>query len=133
MDPAQAYNKLLIEKNVGHYQQIGNFRVIGTSYLFGEDQIGNVYTSQGSATNVSLRYNTYSQKVEIIQPDRNKYLSKGVEEVDSFLLIKDNANQHGNMNFINSKFIDSSEFKYFLNVLVIGKSFNLYKSLELSI
>ena len=36
VDPAQAYNRLLIEKSGDSYMRIKNYKVIGSPYLFGQ-------------------------------------------------------------------------------------------------
>ena len=57
-DPAQAYIRILLEKSgEGGYKQIGNFKVLGTSYLYGGNQFGDVFFKNGSAPEITAKSN----------------------------------------------------------------------------
>ncbi|HEX8462017.1 MAG TPA: hypothetical protein VF623_11325, partial [Segetibacter sp.] len=52
VDPVQAYNKLVIEKNSGKYTLIGAFKVVGTPFFLGGEQLGDVSAVGEAANNV---------------------------------------------------------------------------------
>jgi hypothetical protein len=129
-DPVQAYNRLVIEKNSNSnkYYQVGNFKVVGTPYLFGEDQAGDVFSSTGSIPRVNVRYNIFTQEVETSA----KYggsantVSIDIANVDSFILIA-NENHVADLKFVNRKLFNSKP-RGFLQEVYKGKEYSLYKS-----
>lgn len=85
-DPAQAYNRLIIERGDGMSQQlVGNFKVIGSSHLYGGNHLGDVYFKNGSVKNVPLTYDTYKQVLSLHIGDDGKSLVKQLNELDSLL------------------------------------------------
>ncbi len=130
-DPVQAYNRLVIEKNstnANKYYQVGNFRVIGTPYLFGEDQAGDVYSATGSIPRVNVRYNIFSQEVETSAKygSSENTVSIDIANVDSFILIA-NENHDADLKFVNKKLFNLKA-KGFLLEVYKGKDYRLYKS-----
>ncbi|MDZ4810298.1 MAG: hypothetical protein SGI96_18825, partial [Bacteroidota bacterium] len=83
------HNRLVREKTGdGVYKMIGPFKVVGTSYLFGEKNNGNLFSNAAKAYNIFLSYNTYNQELEfysVSNPD--KPLVKEPGEVDSFIIL----------------------------------------------
>jgi hypothetical protein len=126
LNEGQAYNRLLIErdKNSGTYQQIGNYKVLGTQYVFSKN--GDIFGKNGKIS-ISIRFNTYSQQVEIFQKKTNNFIILDNQDVDSFYLYSDDklANQQ-KIRFINSTYIDNTQ-KYFYNIIEEGKNYMLYK------
>ena len=129
VDPVLNHNRLLREQTgEGMYKLIGTYRVIGTSYLFGERNKGNIYSSDATAVNIQLGYNTYSQEVEFVSPSNpGKPLVKAPGEVDSFVFL---ANQSvgltQNMRFVFGKHLGSSEKAYFQE-MATGPKAGVYK------
>ena len=128
-DPATAYMRLLLEKSgEGSYQQIGNFKVVGTSYLYGPKLTGDIYTTKERATNIQLSYNTYNQQVEAYQNNSEKPIIMKLADVDSFRLIAArNSDFKEDLLFVNANKIDASR-KFFAQHVIAGKRFNLYKA-----
>ena len=128
-DPATAYMRLLLEKSgEGSYQQIGNFKVVGTSYLYGPKLAGDIYTTKERATNIQLSYNTYNQQVEAYQNNSEKPIIMKLADVDSFRLIAArNSDFKEDLLFVNANKIDASR-KFFAQHVIAGKRFNLYKA-----
>jgi hypothetical protein len=128
-DPATAYMRLLLEKSgEGSYQQIGNFKVVGTSYLYGPKLAGDIYTPKEKATNIQLSYNTYNQQIEAYQNNSERPIIMKLAEVDSFRLIAArNADFKEDLLFVNATKLDPSK-KFFGQVVASGKRFNLYKA-----
>lgn len=127
-DPAQAYNRMLIEKNAGTYEQISNYKVTGTSYLYGEKQMGSIYAKDGSASKVYLGYDTYRQQLRLYDDSNPKVLIvKDAVNTDSFAIDAIPAlGVNSRLMFINGRYALSDE-KSFLQVVQRGGRFSLYK------
>lgn len=129
VDPVLNHNRLLREQTgEGMFKMIGPYRVIGTSYLFGERNKGNIYSNEATAVNIQVGYNTYSQEVEFISPSNpGMPLIKSPGEVDSFVFL---ANQtvgfSSDMRFVYGKHLGSSEKAYFQE-LSTGPQAGIYK------
>lgn len=127
-DAAQAYNRLLIEKGNGTYMRISNYKVIGTPYLFGGKNRGDLYGKGEFANNIQLSYNTYNNEVEFYSPGNSaKPLVKTVENIDSFVLRYDGSNLISkDLKFISSEVLGVPE-KGFYQLMYDGDFFDLYK------
>lgn len=128
-DLALNHNRLLREKTGdGVYKMIGPYKVVGTSYLFGEKNKGNLFSSAAKAFNIFLSYNTYNQEVEFYSTSNpDKPLVKEPGEVDSFFILP--GTELGIINplkFIYGPFIGSNEKSYYQEVYA-GKRFSIYK------
>jgi len=128
-DPALNHNKLLIQKTgEGNYKIIGTFKVMGTSYLYGENHKGDMFAPEAKAFNIHLSYNTYNQEVEFTSTSNpEKPLIKEPGTVDSFM-IHPNI-QSGitvELKFFYGPLIGSKEKAYFL-LLHGGTRFSIYK------
>lgn len=129
-DPAAAYQRILLETNDrSSYQQIGTYKVIGSAFLFGAKLKGDVYTSKEKAENITLSYNIYKQQVEAYQANQDKPIILTVKEVDSFLLSASASKGFKeDLLFINTKLLDSSVKKFFVQLVARGKRFVLFKA-----
>ncbi len=127
-DAAQAYNRLLIEKNNGAYIRVGNYKVIGTPFLFGERVRGNISATGETTHNIFLNYNTYNQKLEFFLSENPQVaFEKDAATVDSFEFQQNTfLGLNEGMNFINGKYAGADD-KVFLRVMYSGKKYNLYK------
>ena len=104
-DNALNYNRLIKEKTGdGVYKLIGTYKVVGTSYLFGEKNQGNLFSKEANAFNVFLSYNTYNQEVEFYS----------------------SSNPDKPLKFVYGTHLWSSE-KAFFKEIYAGKRFSLYK------
>jgi len=129
IDPAQAYNRLVLEKNGGTFRVIDNYKVTGSPYLYGDMYNGVVSEGKAKGENLSFKYNVYDQTLEILTTAQGKYLIKTAEEIDSFyfkgspesVIVSD-------LKFISSKKLDAEAKPMFMHPMVIGKKYNLYKS-----
>lgn len=128
-DPAISYQRILLERSgEGSYQQIGNFKVKGTSYLFGTNHKGDVYTSKEKAEGVRLSYNTYNQQIDVYQNDNDKPLLMALKDVDSFrMIIQDENAIQSVLLFINGTLLDKSK-KFFVQEVYDGPKYSLYKA-----
>jgi hypothetical protein len=129
MDNALNYSRLIITKTAdGVYKQIGVFKVIGTSYLFGEKNKGDMFSSEAKAYNIFLSYNTYNQELEFYSSGNpDKPLIKEPGTIDSFI-IHENVGlgiMHP-LKFVYGKHLGSSEKSYFLE-LYTGPKYSVYK------
>lgn len=129
MDNALNYNRLIREKTGdGVYKVIGNFRVIGTSYLFGEKNKGNLFSPEAKAYNIYLSYNTYNQEVEFYSSaNPDKPLIKEPGTVDSFF-INENIEMGINkaLKFVYATHIGATD-KFYYQEIAGGGRFSLYK------
>lgn len=128
-DNALKYNRLMVEKTgEGMYKLIGIFKVIGTSYLFGERNKGDLFSAEAKGYNISLSYNTYNQELEFYSTSNpDKPLVKEPGTVDSFII-------HSNLSmeiihplkFVYGSHLGSSDKAYFLEIFA-GKRFSVFK------
>ncbi len=129
MDNALNYSRLILVKTEGGvYKQVGVFKVIGTSYLFGEKNKGNLFSPDAKAYNIFLSYNTFNQEVEFYSSGNpDKPLVKEPGTVDSFL-IQENVSLGINhpLKFVYGTHLGSSDKSYFLE-LYAGKQYSVYK------
>lgn len=129
MDNALNYSRLIIQKTAeGFYKQVGMFKVVGTPYLFGEKNKGDLFSSEAKAYNIFLSYNTYNQEVEFYSSGNpDKPLIKEPGSVDSFL-IQENVSlgiDHP-LKFVYGAHLGSSEKFYFLEIYA-GPQYSVYK------
>ncbi|HEV7781635.1 MAG TPA: hypothetical protein VGO58_10225 [Chitinophagaceae bacterium] len=129
-DLALNHNRLLREKTGdGVYKQIGNFKVVGTPYLFGEKNKGNLFSPDGTkAYNIFLSYNTYNQDIEFYSSSNpDKPLVKEPGEADSFFIQPNiEIGILSPLKFVYGTAIGSSE-KGFYQEVFAGKRFGIYK------
>lgn len=129
MDNALNYNRLIKEQTGdGVYKMVGPYKVIGTSYLFGEKNRGDLYSTEAKAYNIALSYNTYNQEVEFYSSSNpDKPLVKEPGEVDSFVIQNNPAvGLSSSMKFVYGKDLGSSEKAYFYE-LYGGPKYCVYK------
>jgi hypothetical protein len=130
MDNALNYSRLIREKTEdGVYKMIGPFKVVGTSYLFGEKNKGDLFSPEAQAFNIFLSYNTYNQDVDFYSTSNpDQPLVKEAGTVDSFLIqANGNVGISRPMKFIYGKHLGSNDKVYFLE-LYRGKRFSVYKA-----
>ncbi len=128
VDPAQAYNRILVEKGANSYRQVGNYKVIGSPFLFGEKNKGNIYSKPETAKNIELSYNIYNQEVAFYStanPDNELVKTPG--SLDSFLLRANvKAGLSTDVTFIYGPNIGAKDKNYY-EVLFGSGRFKLYK------
>lgn len=128
-DPALNHNRLLIQHtSEGMYKLIGPYKVVGSSFLYGEHHSADMFAPEVKAYNIFVSYNTYNQEVEFYSngnPD--KALVKEPGTLDSFII-----HQNIDLGIINPlKFVYGSVLgvkdKYYFQEVCMGKRFSLYK------
>ncbi len=127
-DPAAGYLRVMLEKGSdGTYQQIGTFKVRGTSYLFGEKLKGGIYTKTEKSEHVELGYNTYNQSVDV-KLNGVQSITKKASEVDSFIIYSNNSEFIKNdLLFYSSALVSPKAKDGIYQVISTGSKFNLYK------
>jgi hypothetical protein len=128
-DLAMNHNRLLREKtSEGVYKMIGPYKVVGTSYLFGEKNKGDLFSTAAKAYNIYLSYNTYNQEVEFYSTSNpDKPLIKEPGEVDSFTILPSaELGITKPLKFIYGSLLNSTEKTYYQEVYA-GKRFGIYK------
>lgn len=129
VDPAMNHNRLIREQNGdGVYKLIGPYKVLGTSYLFGNRNKGNMYAAEATAINIQLSYNTYNQEIEFFSGENiNNPLVKMPGEVDSFVFLANKSvGLDRDVHFVYGKHLGSNEKAYFLEVAA-GSKTGIYK------
>jgi hypothetical protein len=128
LDPASAFLRIFLEKgSEGTYQQIGNFKVIGTSYLFGEKLKGGIYTKTEKSEHVELGYNTYNQSLDV-KLNGVQSITKKAAEVDSFVIYANNSEFIKiDLFFYSSALVSPKAKDGFYQVISTGSKYNLYK------
>lgn len=127
-DPALNHNKLLQQNQNGGYQLIGTYKVIGSSYLFGQHHKADMFAAEAKAYNIFISYNTYNQEVEFYSTSNpDQPLVKEPGTVDSFTI-------HQNielgittaLKFVYGSHLGIKEKSYFQEVYK-GSKYSLYK------
>jgi len=128
-DPALNHNKLLQEQTGdGVYKLIGPYKVIGSSYLFGEHHKADMYAKEATALNIFVSYNTYNQEVEFYSTSNpDKPLVKEPGTLDSFTI---QANKElgiaAPLQFVYGPLLGTKD-KYYFQQICKGERFSLYK------
>jgi len=128
-DPALNHTRLIQQKTGdGVYKLIGQYKVVGTQFLYGEHHKGDLFATEAKAYNIFLSYNTYNQELEFYSTSNpDKPLVKEPGEVDSFTIQSDPE-----MDIINPlKFIYGAHLgtkdKFYYQEVTPGSRFTLYK------
>lgn len=128
-DPALNHNKLLRDQTGdGTYKLIGTFKVIGSSYLFGEHNKGDLFATEAKAYNVFVSYNTYNQEVEFYSTSNpDKPLVKETGTIDSFTIHQNlESGIVSQMKFVYGTALGIKD-KYYFQEICKGQRFSLYK------
>ena len=125
-DPAQAYLRLMLEKNPSATIRVGAYKVMGTPNLFGDKHNATVYLNNASSQTMQVGYNTYTQELEI--SNNGEIGSIKTKEIDSFYL-NPGAETEGFSKpilFINGKHVGAKENAFYQRIYTGGRV-NLYK------
>jgi hypothetical protein len=127
-DPAQNHNKLLQQQQDGGYRLIGAYKVVGSSYLFGEHHKADMFAIEAKAYNIYISYNTYNQEVEFYSTSNpDKSLVKEPGTVDSFIIQQNvTLGITSPLKFVYGTLLGVKEKSYFQEVYK-GSTYSLYK------
>lgn len=127
-DPALNHNKLIQQTSDGKIKLIGPYKVTGSSFLFGERNKGDMYSSEAKAQNIYLSYNTYNQEVEFYSTSNpDKSLVREAGTLDSFTIHANPAfGIDHSLRFIYGTILHSKDKSYFQE-LYKGDKYSLYK------
>lgn len=128
-DPALNHNKLLQQQtSEGMYKLIGPYKVVGSSFLYGEHLAGDMFAPEAKAFNIYLSYNTYSQEVEFYStsnPDKSLVREPGT--LDSFTIkASPELGFNETLKFIYGKHLAAKDKAYFIEMYK-GAKYSLYK------
>lgn len=126
IDPAQAYNKILLDKQSGSYQLVGTYKVKGTQYLYGGGLPATVFGKDGIIKNIQLNYDTYKQQLEVYFNSNVEPGLKKLSETDSFNVLVNTTDFKSNLHFYSAQLFDSSQ-NFFLQSVFLGPKYQLYK------
>ncbi len=128
-DPALNHNRLLQQQtSEGMYKLIGAYKVVGSSFLFGEHHPADIFAPEVKAYNIYISYNTYNQDVDFYSTSNpDKPLTRVPGTLDSFII-----HQNIELGIFNPlKFVYGSVLgikdKYYFQEICTGARFNLYK------
>jgi len=128
-DPALNHNKLVQQQTVdGVYKLVGTYKVIGTPFLFGEHQKGDMFSKETKAYNIFLSYNTFNQEVEFYSTSNpDKPLVREPGTLDSFT-IQENASLgiSAPLKFVYGSTLGVKDQYYYMEIYR-GTKFSLYK------
>lgn len=127
-DPALNHNKLLQANQDGGYKLIGTYKVVGSSYLFGEHHKADMFATEAKAYNIFISYNTYNQEVEFYSTSNpDKALVKEPGTVDSFIIQQNvELGITTALKFIYGSVLGEKEKSYFQEIYK-GTKYSLYK------
>lgn len=128
-DPALNHNKLLQNRtSEGMYKMIGAYKVVGTSFLYGEHLSADMFAPEVKAYNIFISYNTYNQEVEFFSkgnPDKSLVREPGT--LDSFIIHQNiDLGIFSPLKFVYGPVLGTKDKYYFLEVCK-GERFSLYK------
>lgn len=120
-DPAQAFNKVLLEKNSHTYYQVSNYKVIGTPFLYGENLKGSFYLRGKAASQQgNISFNTYDQTLQYNSV--SSVFPPG--SIDSFSITpQDNITS---LSFVYGQLLGAADKAYY-QVVYSGDKYSLYK------
>lgn len=109
------------------FRQIGNYKVRGNSYILKGANVSDLFTTLGYGVNMPLVFDAYTQDVSVMQEDKTKIITLGMDEVDSFVVKIDSDKRFASpTTFINASKIEPGK-KMYLERLAMGPKFGLYK------
>jgi hypothetical protein len=118
-DPALQHNRLLQNQvGSGTLVQVGNFKVKGSPFLYGQRHAGDVFSEKEKAWNIYISYNTYNQELEFYSTSNpDQPLVKEAGELDSFIIHKDvKAGIEKELKFVYGSLIGSNDKSYYQEV-----------------
>ncbi len=128
-DPALNHNRLIQQRTGdGVYKLIGQYKVVGTQFLYGEHHKGDLFATEAKAYNIFLSYNTFNQQVEFYTTSNpDKPLVKEPGEVDSFTIQSDpELDINSPLKFIYGAHLGTKD-KFYYQEVAAGDRFVLYK------
>jgi predicted enzyme related to lactoylglutathione lyase len=128
-DPALNHNKLMQQQSSdGMYKLIGTYKVVGSSYLFGEHHQADIFAPEAKAFNIFISYNTYNQEVDFYSTSNpDKPLTREPGTLDSFIIHKNvDMGITKPLKFFYGSVLGVKEKNYFMEICT-GQRFSLYK------
>lgn len=121
---SKAANKFYEEE----FRTVGTYKVKGNSFLLKGNNVSDIFTTLGYGVNLGLVFDTHTQHVAVMQPDKTSVIDLAFDEIDSFYLKIDYSNKlKGPVMFRNMTLIDPS-LQFYMQELVNGRNYKLYKS-----
>ena len=130
VDPVGQFNKHIVENWKGDYIRIGQYRVKGTPYLFGESFPGTLTYKGGIKSDIKILYDLYNQKAGA--DVKNSILESDLvlEEFSISLPTKFGGNT---LFFKNTELFGNTSLKNYFNVLADGSKASLLKIFKIKL
>lgn len=128
VDQAQAYNKILLDKEGSKFTRVGKFKVTGSPYLFGTENQGQIFLKYSIPFKAQINYNLFEQQVEFYPSTSSKTTQvQNFDQIDSFYLQTKNwENVKRNYVFVNANQYGIEE-KFFFELVFEGPKYALLK------
>lgn len=117
-NPLGTFNRYVAENWTGEYLRIGQYKVKGTPYLFGESFEGKLVFEGGSVTSRDkVLYNLYEQKAG---PDIRGEILETTKQLDEFSMNLPEKFGGQTLLFKHSRLFNKSDLNVFFNVISDG-------------
>jgi hypothetical protein len=113
----------VIEKGNGSYTRVSNYKVTGTSYLYGEKNKGDIFSKTEKGLDILLSYDTYNQNIYFFPTTSGGVsFTKEPSTVDSFTIKKNsNASLEEDILFVYGSILGATDKSYYQVVSKGGK------------
>jgi hypothetical protein len=130
VDPVGQFNRHVIENWKDDYYRIGQYKVRGTPYLFGESFPGTLTFKGGAKSNANILYDLYNQKAGA--DVKNSILESDLA-VDEFTIILPAKFGGTTLLFKNTDAYGNASLKNYFNVLEDGAKVSLLKIFKIKL
>jgi hypothetical protein len=124
VDPVGQFNRHIVENWKDEYIRIGQYKVRGTPYLFGESFPGTLTFKGGSKSNTNILYDLYNQKAGA--DVKNNILESGLE-LDEFTIMLPAKFGGNTLLFKSTAAFGNASLKNYFNVLEDGARLSFLK------
>jgi hypothetical protein len=130
VDPVGQFNRHVVENWKDEYLRIGQYKVRGTPYLFGESFPGTLTFKGGAKSNANILYDLYNQKAGA--DVKNSILESDLA-IDEFTIILPAKFGGTTLLFKNTETYGNTSLKNYFNVLEDGAKVSLLKIFKIKL
>lgn len=129
-NPLGEYNKYIAQNWAGEYLRIGQYKVKGSPFLYGESFTGTVTYQGGAKSDTKVLYDLYNQKAGA---EYKNGILESDKEVEGFSISLPAKYGGGSLVFKNAGLYGPSSVKGYLNVLEDGSKFSFFKMFQIKL